>query len=108
MGHQTIVEIASENEDFSILVAALTEAELVETLSGEGPFTVFAPTNAAFEALLAELGVSASYLLGHPQLAEILTFHVVSGKVMSGDLTDGNSCSNSQWRIDYIRFVRWC
>jgi transforming growth factor-beta-induced protein len=88
-GHQTIVEIASENEDFSILVAALTEAELVETLSGEGPFTVFAPTDAAFEALLADLGVSASYLLGHPQLAEILTFHVVSGKVMSGDLTDG-------------------
>jgi transforming growth factor-beta-induced protein len=89
MGHQTIVEIASENEDFSILVAALTEAELVETLSGEGPFTVFAPTDAAFAALLAELGVSASYLLGHPQLAEILTYHVVAGKVMSGDLENG-------------------
>ncbi len=88
-GHQNIVEIASGNEDFSILVAALQEAELVETLQGTGPFTVFAPTDAAFAALLAELGVSASYLLGHPQLSEILTYHVVAGKVMSTDLVDG-------------------
>lgn len=86
---QDIVEIASGNEDFSILVAALQEAELVETLKGTGPFTVFAPTDAAFAALLSELGVSASYLLNHPQLAEILTYHVVAGKVMSTDLTDG-------------------
>jgi transforming growth factor-beta-induced protein len=86
---QDIVEIASGNEDFSILVAALQEAELVETLKGTGPFTVFAPTDAAFAALLADLGVSAEYLLGHPQLAEILTYHVVAGKVMSTDLVDG-------------------
>ncbi len=86
---QDIVDIASGNPDFSILVAALQEAELVEALKGEGPFTVFAPTDAAFAALLADLGVSASYLLGHPQLAEILTYHVVSGKVMSTDLVDG-------------------
>lgn len=86
---QDIVDIASGNPDFSILVAALQEAELVETLQGEGPFTVFAPTDAAFAALLADLGVSASYLLNHPQLAEILTYHVVAGKVMSTDLVDG-------------------
>ncbi|MDP3306063.1 MAG: fasciclin domain-containing protein [Erysipelotrichaceae bacterium] len=86
---QDIVEIASGNEDFSILVTALQEAELVETLKGTGPFTVFAPTDAAFAALLADLGVSAEYLLSHPQLSEILTYHVVAGKVMSTDLTDG-------------------
>ncbi|PKM64784.1 MAG: hypothetical protein CVU96_01125 [Firmicutes bacterium HGW-Firmicutes-20] len=86
---QDIVEIAIDNGNFTILVAALQEAELVETLKGEGPFTVFAPTDAAFAALLADLGVSASYLLGHPQLSEILTYHVVSGKVMSTDLTNG-------------------
>jgi transforming growth factor-beta-induced protein len=86
---QDIVDIASGSEDFTILVAALQEAELVETLKGEGPFTVFAPTDAAFAALLADLGVSASYLLNHPQLAEILTYHVVAGKVMSTDLVDG-------------------
>ena len=86
---QDIVDIASGNPDFSILVAALQEAELVDTLKSTGPFTVFAPTDAAFAALLADLGVSASYLLNHPQLAEILTYHVVAGKVMSTDLTDG-------------------
>jgi transforming growth factor-beta-induced protein len=86
---QDIVDIASGNPNFTILVAALQEAELVDALKGEGPFTVFAPTDAAFAALLADLGVSASYLLGHPQLAEILTYHVVSGKVMSTDLVDG-------------------
>ncbi|MCB0964065.1 MAG: fasciclin domain-containing protein, partial [Acidimicrobiales bacterium] len=48
---ETIVDIAAGNEDFSTLVTAVTEAELVETLSGEGPFTVFAPTNEAFDAL---------------------------------------------------------
>lgn len=88
-GHQTIIDIAVESEDFTILVAALQEAEIVETLKGTGPFTVFAPTDAAFAALLADLGVSAEYLLGHPQLAEILTYHVVAGKVMSTDLVDG-------------------
>jgi transforming growth factor-beta-induced protein len=86
---QDIVDIASGNPNFTILVAALQEAELVNALKGDGPFTVFAPTDAAFAALLDELGVSASYLLGHPQLAEILTYHVVAGKVMSTDLVDG-------------------
>lgn len=86
---QDIVDIAIDNGNFTVLVAALQEAELVDVLKGEGPFTVFAPTDAAFTALLTELGVSASYLLGHPQLADILKYHVVSGKVMSTDLSDG-------------------
>ncbi|HBW14263.1 MAG TPA: Nex18 symbiotically induced protein [Proteiniclasticum sp.] len=84
-----IVDIAVGNPDFSILVAALQKAELVETLQGEGPFTVFAPTNAAFEKLLEALDISAEELLAQPDLAKVLTYHVVAGKVMSTDLTDG-------------------
>ncbi len=84
-----IVDIASKNSDFSTLVAALQKAELVSALQGKGPFTVFAPTNAAFEKLLGELNISATDLLNHPQLSEVLLYHVVSGKVMSTDLTNG-------------------
>jgi len=86
---QDIVGIAAGSEDFSILVAALQKAELVEALQGEGPFTVFAPTNAAFESLLGALGITAEDLLGQPQLADVLLYHVVSGKVMSTDLQNG-------------------
>lgn len=86
---QDIVGIAAGSEDFSILVAALEKAELVEALQGEGPFTVFAPTNAAFEKLLAELSITAEDLLGHPQLADVLLYHVVAGQVMSTDLQNG-------------------
>ncbi|SHF12042.1 fasciclin domain-containing protein [Alkalibacter saccharofermentans] len=86
---ETIVEIAAGNEDFSTLVAALQKAELVDTLSGEGPFTVFAPTNDAFAKLLNELGIEAEDLLNHPQLSDVLLYHVVSGSVMSTDLEEG-------------------
>ncbi|GEN50726.1 fasciclin domain-containing protein [Alkalibacterium pelagium] len=85
----TIVDIAVGNDDFSILVAALQQAELVETLQGEGPFTVFAPTNDAFASLLDALGVTAEELLAQPDLANVLTYHVISGQVMAGDLEDG-------------------
>lgn len=84
-----IVDIASKNSDFSTLVAALQKAELVEALQAEGPFTVFAPSNAAFEKLLKDLDITADQLLAHPQLKDVLLYHVVSGKVMSTDLTDG-------------------
>lgn len=84
-----IVDVASGIEDFSILVSALQEASLVEALQGEGPFTVFAPTNDAFVTLLNDLNISAEDLLSHPQLSEVLLYHVVSGKVMSTDLSDG-------------------
>jgi len=78
----TIVDIASSNEDFSTLVTAVTEAGLVDTLSGEGPFTVFAPTNAAFEALPAG---TLDSLLADPQgaLTDVLSLHVMSGEVNS-------------------------
>jgi len=84
-----VVGVALGNPDFSILVSALQKAELVETLQGDGPFTVFAPTNAAFEKLLTELDITADELLAQPDLAKVLTYHVVSGKVLASDLTDG-------------------
>ncbi|MFM7174057.1 MAG: fasciclin domain-containing protein, partial [Caldilinea sp.] len=84
----TIVDIAVGAGDFNTLVAAVTAAGLVETLQGEGPFTVFAPTDAAFAAL-PEGTVEA--LLEDPAgaLTDILLYHVVAGKVLSGDLSDG-------------------
>ncbi len=85
----TIVEVAAANPDFETLVAAVTAADLVETLSGDGPFTVFAPTNAAFEALPA--GVLDALLLPENKdaLASILTYHVLSSEVMAADVTAG-------------------
>lgn len=84
-----IVDVASKNGSFTTLVAALQKAELVGALQGEGPFTVFAPTDAAFTKLLTQLDITAEELLNHPQLKEVLLYHVVSGKVMSTDLTNG-------------------
>jgi uncharacterized surface protein with fasciclin (FAS1) repeats len=86
----TIVEVASANEDFETLVAAVTAAGLAETLSGEGPFTVFAPTDEAFDALPE--GVLEALLLPENKdaLTSILTYHVVSGEVMAADVTAGD------------------
>ena len=82
-----IVELAQETSDLSTLVTALTTAELTATLQGAGPFTVFAPTNAAFNKL--DDGV-LEILLDNPSvLADVLKYHVVSGEVMSTDLTTG-------------------
>ncbi len=88
-GHDDIVDLAVGSDNLTVLVAALTEAGLVETLQGDGPFTVFAPTDEAFADLLAALNVTATELLAHPRLTEVLLYHVVPGKVMSTDLTDG-------------------
>ena len=86
----TIVDVAAGAGNFSTLVAAVTAADLVETLSGEGPFTVFAPTDEAFAALPE--GVLDALLLPENKetLVKILTYHVVSGKVMAADVTDGD------------------
>jgi LPXTG-motif cell wall-anchored protein len=93
-GEQDIVEIAAGNPDFSTLVSAVQQAGLVETLQGEGPFTVFAPTNAAFAALPE--GLLAS--LDEATLRSILTYHVVSGNVMAADVVglDGQSVATVQ------------
>jgi uncharacterized surface protein with fasciclin (FAS1) repeats len=88
-GHsKDIVDTAASTEGFSTLVAAVQAAGLVDVLKGEGPFTVFAPTDAAFAALPA--GTVESLLLpeNKEQLISILTYHVVPGKVMSTDLVD--------------------
>ncbi|WP_347838957.1 fasciclin domain-containing protein [uncultured Draconibacterium sp.] len=84
----TVVEIAVSNPDFSILVEAVTKADLAGALSADGPFTVFAPTNDAFSSLFKELGVNGVSDLTAEQLTPILTYHVVSGKVMSSDLSN--------------------
>lgn len=86
----TIVDVAVGAGNFTTLVAAVTAADLVETLSGTGPFTVFAPTDEAFAALPA--GVLEALLLPENKaiLAQILTYHVVSGMVMAVDVTDGD------------------
>jgi transforming growth factor-beta-induced protein len=84
-----IVGTAVSNGNFKTLVTAVKTAKLVETLSGTGPFTVFAPTDAAFTKALTDLKIDAAALLARKDLGDILKFHVVSGKVLSTDLTDG-------------------
>ncbi len=84
----TVVEIAVSNPDFSILVEAVTKADLAGALSADGPFTVFAPTNEAFSKLFKQLGVKGIEDLSAEQLTPILTYHVVSGEVMSNDLSN--------------------
>jgi len=84
----TVVDIAVSNPDFSILVEAVTKADLAGALSSDGPFTVFAPTNEAFNDLFDQLGISGIDDLSKEQLTPILTYHVVSGKVMSTDLSN--------------------
>ena len=80
MGSETIVDIAAGNQDFSTLVELVTAANLAETLKGEGPFTVFAPTNEAFAAVPAE---TVAALKADPSgaLTDVLKLHVISGKV---------------------------
>jgi uncharacterized surface protein with fasciclin (FAS1) repeats len=72
--------------NFSILLTALETANLKDTLANSGPFTLFAPTDQAFETLLGELGITADQLLGNPDLANILLYHVASGKLRAGQL----------------------
>jgi transforming growth factor-beta-induced protein len=86
----TVVGLAIDNPAFSILVEAVIKADLAGTLSGTGPFTVFAPTNAAFQALFTDLGVSGIADLTKEQLTPILLYHVVSGNVVSGQLATGD------------------
>lgn len=88
-GHgQTIVEIAAGNPEFSTLVTALQAANLVDTLSGPGPFTVFAPTNAAFAKLPAGTVENLLKPENQAQLSAVLTYHVVAGKVLAADVVN--------------------
>jgi uncharacterized surface protein with fasciclin (FAS1) repeats len=86
-GADTIPGLASKTASLSTLVAALKAADLVDTLSGKGPFTVFAPNNDAFDAIPK---ATLTYLLANQTaLTQVLTYHVVSGKVLSTDLKNG-------------------
>lgn len=86
---KNIVQVASSDNQFSILTAALTKAGLVTTLQGAGPYTVFAPTNDAFNALFVQLGVSGLNDLSADALKPILLNHVLSGSVKAADITTG-------------------
>jgi len=82
----TVVDIIVNSEDHTLLEAAVGAAGLVDALSGEGPFTVFAPTDDAITALVTELGITADDLLALEGLADILTYHVVGATALSTDL----------------------
>lgn len=81
---QTIVQVASGNADFETLVTAVQAANLAGTLGSGGPYTVFAPTNAAFEKLPS--GAVQNLLGDEPQLRSVLTYHVVSGRLTAAEL----------------------
>lgn len=94
---RNIVQVAQSLPDFSILVEAVVAADLATTLSGPGPFIVFAPTNAAFAALLTELGVTKAALLADkPLLTAVLTYHVVSGRVLRAQVPVGTPITTLQ------------
>ena len=96
-----IVDTAVSAGSFSTLVAAVKAAGLVETLKGEGPFTVFAPTDEAFAKLPA--GTVEGLLKDLPKLKQILTYHVVAGKVMAADvvkLESATTVEGSDVKID--------
>jgi uncharacterized surface protein with fasciclin (FAS1) repeats len=92
----TIVEVAAGNADFSTLVAAVKAAGLVDVLSGEGPYTVFAPTNAAFAKLPAGTVETLLKPENKDQLVAVLTYHVVAGKVMAADVVNLTSAATVQ------------
>lgn len=87
----TVVDVAASNKDFSTLVTAIKEAGLVDALKANGPFTVFAPTNEAFAQLPKDTLDNLLKPENKKQLQDILKYHVVSGKVMSADIKEGNS-----------------
>lgn len=97
---KNIIETAISNPDFSTLVSAIKVAGLVDTLSGAGPFTVFAPNNAAFKKIPD--ATLQAVLADKAKLASILTYHVVSGKVMSKDvatMTEAKTAEGSKVTI---------
>ena len=88
VAQKTIVDVAVGNEDFSTLVAALTAADLVSALQSDGSFTVFAPTNAAFAKIDSKTLNSLLEKKNQEALANILTYHVVPGKLVASDVVE--------------------
>lgn len=102
----SIVATAQADPNLSTLVEALTAADLVTTLNGPGPFTVFAPTNDAFAALLAELGLTKEELFADKELlTAVLTYHVLSGEVPAADVPLGDPITTLQggyFKVDQV------
>ena len=96
---QTIVDAAVSNKDFSTLVTALKAADLVGALSGEGPFTVFAPNNAAFSKIDSETLGNLLKPENVKVLSNILTYHVVSGKLMASDVASALKSGNGMVKL---------
>ena len=96
---QTIVEAAVSNKDFSTLVTALKAADLVGALSGEGPFTVFAPNNDAFAKIDSETLGNLLKPENVKALTNILTYHVVSGKLMASDVVNALNSGNGMAKL---------
>ena len=97
---QTIVGVAASNDAFSTLVTAVKAADLVETLNSEGPFTVFAPTNDAFDKLPE--GTVASLLKNKPALTKILTYHVVSGEFKAADVIKAIKANDNAFKVETV------
>lgn len=97
---KTVVVIVSEKGDFSTLKNAIQAADLTETLEGQGPFTVFAPTNEAFDKLGKEKLDDLMKPENKEKLKEVLLFHVVPGKVMSKDIESGSVQTASGKNLD--------
>ena len=93
---QDIVDTAIASGKYSKLVEALEAAGLVETLKGEGPFTVFAPSDIDAFSEVDEGGEFEQLLMDVPKLTSVLTYHVVPGKIMSADLTEGMTLTTVQ------------
>jgi len=100
--NRTIVENAVNSRDHTTLVAAVTAADLVETLSGPGPFTVFAPTNAAFAKLPAGTVDTLVQPANRATLTKILTYHVVPGRVSASDLMAQIRAGGGQARLTTV------
>jgi uncharacterized surface protein with fasciclin (FAS1) repeats len=101
MEEKTIVDLAVEDGRFTTLVAALQAAGLADTLAGEGPFTVFAPTDEAFAALPE--GTVEALLADIPQLTSILLYHVVDGQVMAADVLQLDMAETLQGQsLDFV------
>jgi uncharacterized surface protein with fasciclin (FAS1) repeats len=98
-----IVSVADANADFSTLVAAVKAANLVETLSGEGPFTVFAPTNAAFEKLPAGTVETLLKPENAAKLTALLTYHVVSGKFEAAAVIEAITKNNGKFTVTTVQ-----
>ena len=99
----TIVDVAAGNENFTTLVAAVKAAGLVETLSSEGPFTVFAPTNAAFDKLPAGTVDNLLKPENLETLKSVLTYHVVAGKFEAAAVIDAIKKNNGKFTVTTVQ-----